>query len=62
MSSMVRTGEVEYDKSRLGKGSEKHEVARALAKYPILLERPVFVVNNKAVIGRPPEKVLQLVP
>lgn len=32
-----------------------------LAKYPRLLERPIFIYNNKAVVGRFPEKVLEMI-
>ena len=32
----------------------------ALAEHPIALERPIFVHNGKAVLGRPPEKVLEI--
>lgn len=33
----------------------------ALCKYPKLLQRPIVVSGNKAVIGRPPVKVLDLI-
>jgi arsenate reductase len=33
---------------------------KALATHPIALERPIFVHQGKAVIGRPPEKVLEI--
>ena len=33
---------------------------RALAQHPIALERPIFVHKGKAVVGRPPEKVLEI--
>ena len=38
----------------------REEWLRILAGHPILIERPVFVSGNKAVIGRPPERVIDL--
>ena len=37
------------------------DVAKLLKAQPRVLERPVLVANGQAVIGRPPEDVLQLV-
>ena len=36
------------------------ELLAAITQHPILLERPIFVVGDRAVIGRPPERVLEL--
>ena len=33
---------------------------KAMADYPVLLERPIVVAYGKAVVGRPPEKVLDI--
>src|SRR5437763_13795776 len=42
-----------------GKLSEEALIA-AMAKNPIIVERPIVVSGNKAALGRPPEKVLSV--
>ncbi len=37
------------------------ELVRLMAENPTLLERPIGVVGERAVIGRPPERLLELV-
>jgi arsenate reductase len=32
----------------------------AMAAHPIIVERPIVVADGKAVLGRPPEKVLEV--
>ena len=32
----------------------------AMAEHPIIVERPIVVANGKAALGRPPEKVLEV--
>jgi len=36
------------------------EIVRAIAEYPKLLERPVVVKGKKAILGRPPGKIKDL--
>ena len=57
--AMMRTGEPEYAELELGNAGPDDLLA-AIAEHPILLERPIFVRQGRAVIGRPPERVLEL--
>lgn len=58
---MVRKGEDAFTQHGLGQADVTDEqVLEAIATDPILLERPVFVTADRAVIGRPPEKVKEL--
>ena len=56
---ILRTGEDEYKNNNLN--NEKlgdDELIDFLIKFPKLLERPIVIKNSKAVIGRPPENIL----
>ena len=57
---ILRTNEPEYKEARLSPSSSDKEVIRAIAKHPKLLERPIVLRKGKARIGRPPEKVLEI--
>lgn len=41
-------------------GEPESELIAHMAKHPTLLERPIGVRGRRAVIGRPPEKLLTL--
>lgn len=56
---MMRTGEQAYADLELGEASGDR-LLEAITHHPILLERPIFVVGDKAVIARPPERLLEL--
>jgi arsenate reductase len=56
---MMRTGEPVY--AELGLAEQDGEaLLNAITEQPILLERPIFVVGDRAVIARPPERLLEL--
>ena len=59
-ASLVRHKEAEYAQSGLDQASDAVAVAAALSRWPKLMERPVAVRGERAVIGRPPERVLEL--
>ena len=54
---IVRRGEPQYAALGLGDATPDDDVLRAMAEHPILIERPIVVRNGRAVVGRPPESV-----
>ena len=40
---------------------KRSELAEAISKFPKIMERPILVSSDKAIIGRPPEKLLELI-
>jgi arsenate reductase len=60
---LLRTGEDEYKTLNLADASlSDADVIAAMAAHPKLIERPILVAGDKAVIGRPPEKILEILP
>lgn len=60
---LLRTGEEEYQTLGLADTSlSEEQLIEAMATHPRLIERPILIVGDKAVVGRPPEKVLEILP
>jgi arsenate reductase len=57
---IVRKGEEVFKTKYAGKNLTDEQWLDALAKDPILIERPIVVQGDKAVLGRPPVEVLKL--
>ena len=57
----VRRGEAQYKESGLGRESSEEDIIAAMARHPKLIERPIVVKGRRAVLGRPPENVLELI-
>ena len=58
---LMRTKEDEYKELNLKDENDDAKLIEAMAAHPKLIERPIVIVGDKAVLGRPPEKVLELI-
>ena len=56
---MIRTGEQIYREMQLA-SADREALLDAMATHPILIERPIVIRGNRAVIGRPPERALEI--
>ena len=57
--AIVRTGEQVYKDLGLA-DADRDKLLDAMVTNPILIERPIVIKGDKAVVARPPEKVLDL--
>jgi arsenate reductase len=57
---LVRKGEEVYKANYAGRTLTDALWIEAMLSHPILIERPIVVTGNRAVIGRPPENINQL--
>ena len=57
--TVMRTGERLYEELGLASAS-RDALLDAMAAHPSLIERPIVIVGDRAVIARPPEKVEEL--
>jgi arsenate reductase (glutaredoxin) len=58
---LMRKAEEPFKKLNLGDPKRsRRELIDALAAHPILIERPIVIAGRRAVIGRPPERVLEI--
>lgn len=58
---LMRKQEAEYKEAGLDDPAlSRAQLIRAMVAHPKLIERPIVVANGKAAIGRPPEKVIEI--
>jgi arsenate reductase len=59
---LVRTTEQVYADAGLDRDTlSEDEIIDAICRYPALLQRPIVVSGDRAIIGRPPAKVLEII-
>ena len=59
---IIRSNEKEYKENNLDNlNLSQDEILELIIKHPKLLQRPVLVYNNQAIIGRPPEDILRII-
>lgn len=57
---LLRKGETIYKEQFKGKSLTEAQWVKAMVENPKLIERPIVIKGDKAIIGRPPEQVLDL--
>ena len=58
---LLRTRDPAYAELGLADDQPDDELIRAMARHPTLVQRPIGRLPGKAVLGRPPERLLELV-
>ena len=59
---ILREEEILYRVKYASKNLNDEQLLELMVKYPTLIERPIVIEGKKAVLGRPPSKVLELIP
>ena len=58
---IIRTSEILFKQKFKGKNFSDEEWLQILHENPVLIERPIVIMKNKAIICRPPEKVEEII-
>jgi arsenate reductase len=60
-AEIVRAGESAFRDSGLSADSPDADLIALMAREPVVIERPIVIVGDRACLGRPPENVLELI-
>jgi arsenate reductase (glutaredoxin) len=58
---LIRTKEPVYQEKYKGKNLSDEQLIRVLHENPVLIERPIVINGDKAVIARPPERIVEVI-
>ena len=58
---LIRNKEEIWKEEYKGKELKDGEIIQAMVNHPKIMERPIVINGMKAVIGRPPENVLEII-
>ena len=58
---LLRTTEQAYIDAKLDDSVTNDLIIDAICKFPILLQRPIVISGKRAIIGRPPSRVLEII-
>ncbi|MGB0403174.1 MAG: arsenate reductase (glutaredoxin) [Salibacteraceae bacterium] len=58
---LIRRNEAVFKEKFKGKELSDNDWIKAMVQHPKLIERPILVTENNAVIGRPPEEVNRII-
>ena len=60
LREMMRVKEADYKDNQL-QDADQASLLKAMAEFPKLIERPVLINGERAIIGRPPEQLLDII-
>ena len=58
---LIRNKEEIWKENFKGKKLKDDEIIQAMVNHPKIMERPIVINGMKAIIGRPPENVLEII-
>ncbi|MEA3522009.1 MAG: arsenate reductase (glutaredoxin) [Campylobacterota bacterium] len=58
--ALMRTKEAVYKELELKNIEDEALLIKAMSEHPKLIERPIVIKGDQAIIGRPPERVLEI--
>ena len=60
--SIIRKGEKDYKENNISEILDNTDLLiNKMVQYPKIIERPIIIIDDKAVIGRPPENIYNII-